>query len=193
MQFCFYKSSILFLFTFLIFTDLCHAREPGDCFDKAAYRYGITEKLLRSIAIHESAGNPSAVHRNKNGSEDIGIMQINSSWLPRLNRLGIRRRDLFSACTNEQVGAWILAMNIARNGKTWRAVGAYNAASPAKQERYARAIFHIYYSPFPAVSAAHKTPAHPAPTGKRSALNALDVRVRGGIDVTTIYGAESRD
>jgi soluble lytic murein transglycosylase-like protein len=38
---------------------------------------------------------PAAIGRNRNGSRDIGPMQINSTWLARLARHGIAKADLF--------------------------------------------------------------------------------------------------
>ncbi|MDR8092964.1 lytic transglycosylase domain-containing protein [Burkholderia gladioli] len=113
----------------------------ADCLDDAADYWGIPRTLSRAIAMQESGMRADAVGRNTNGSRDIGLMQINSSWLPRLARYGIKESDLFNACTNGYVGNWILADNIARLGFNWDAVGAYNAASPDKRAAYARKIY----------------------------------------------------
>jgi soluble lytic murein transglycosylase-like protein len=78
---------------------------------------------------------------NANGTEDIGLMQINSSWLPTLARFGVSRASLFNACVNAYVGTWILSQNISRLGLTWNAVGAYNAMSLSKRVRYARRVY----------------------------------------------------
>jgi soluble lytic murein transglycosylase-like protein len=115
---------------------------PGKaaCFEEAASRYQVPSVLLKAISRVESAGNPSALNRNKDGSFDIGHMQINSRWLPKLSHFGISRDQLWDPCTNTLVGAWILAQNVQRIGYSWSAVGAYNAASPVMRDRYARKI-----------------------------------------------------
>lgn len=111
------------------------------CFTEAARRYDVPEKLLRAIARVESGMRSDRKNTNKDGSEDIGLMQINTSWLPVLKRYGIERADLWHPCTSVHIAAWIMAKNIQAYGYTWEAVGAYNARSPHKRERYAKLIF----------------------------------------------------
>lgn len=113
------------------------------CFAEAAAHYRIPSSLLMAISRVESSGNPRAINRNTDGSYDIGHMQINSWWLPALRRYGITERDLFDACTNTYVGAWILAQNFHRLGYNWNAIGAYNARSPSKRMAYARKVAAI--------------------------------------------------
>jgi len=115
-----------------------------ECINQAAQRYRVDARLIHAIIQVESSGNPSALNRNTNGSEDIGLMQINSSWLPVLGRHGIKRHHLYDLCTNVHVGAWVLAGNIARYGPTWRAVGAYNARSPLKRRHYVAKVWRRY-------------------------------------------------
>jgi len=110
------------------------------CWEDAANRYQVSCALLYAIARTESGLNPQAIGRNRNGSRDIGLMQINSAWLPRLASHGIGERDLFEPCTNIHVGAWILAGNVSRLGYTWEAVGAYNAANPALRRSYVEKV-----------------------------------------------------
>ena len=122
------------------------------CWEAAAVRYGVSSELLYAIARTESALDPHAVGRNRNGTRDIGLMQINSAWLPTLAAHGIGERDLFDPCTSIHVGAWILAGNVQRLGYTLEAVGAYNAACTRlkgqdcidARQKYAWKVYRAY-------------------------------------------------
>lgn len=110
------------------------------CFEDAARYYGLDPALLRAISRTESGGNPRAINRNKDGSYDIGHMQINSRWLTTLGKYGITVNTLYDPCISTYVGAWILAGNVSRLGYNWNAVGAYNAASKDKRVIYAHKV-----------------------------------------------------
>lgn len=114
----------------------------ADCLDDAANYWGVPPALARAIAQQESGMRPWIVSKNRDGSKDLGLMQINSSWLPKLAKYGISAQELVSnACTNAYVGNWILAQNIQRLGYNWDAVGAYNSPTPANRYRYALGIY----------------------------------------------------
>ncbi|MDY8671297.1 lytic transglycosylase domain-containing protein [Escherichia coli] len=123
------------------------------CFKHASERFQIDHRLLIAIAEVESGMNPTAIGLNKRGgkvvSEDVGLMQINSSWFPTLNGMGITRNDLLdNPCQNVYVGAWILAKNISSNGVNWESVGAYNAgfkgANAPFRMKYAKKVYAKY-------------------------------------------------
>lgn len=114
-----------------------------ECFLQAARTYGISVELLWAIARVESNFQVTATGYNKNGTRDLGVMQINSGHLPRLAAHAITdQRLLTESCLNVHVGAWILRENLERYGYTWEAVGAYNASERRRDLRlnYARKV-----------------------------------------------------
>lgn len=116
--------------------------EPfGECFTTASNAYHIPRHVLVAIAKVESGFNPSAYNVNKNGTADIGIMQINSSHVGFLESHGIDRSLLWNPCDNIKIGAWVLATQMARHGRTWRAVGAYNAHDENKRKAYVHKVW----------------------------------------------------
>ncbi|WP_433739485.1 transglycosylase SLT domain-containing protein [Pseudomonas putida] len=119
------------------------------CWNRAGEQHAIEPELLQAIADVESRQRADAINVNKDGSRDIGLMQINSSHLPRLSAQGItEQRLLDEPCLSVEVGASVLAGFIARYGYNWTAVGAYNAGnSPHRQAarlRYARMVWQRY-------------------------------------------------
>lgn len=132
-------------------TNVVHATKLGNyqlnkkpyfyqCFHRSAAKYNVPVDLLIAIAQTESQMNTKAVGKNST-SEDLGVMQINTSWLPKLGReFGLKRHHLYEPCTNIDIGAWVLAHNFVQFGYTWNAVGAYNAKSPDKRVIYVRKV-----------------------------------------------------
>src|SRR5262249_9697979 len=58
---------------------------PADCIDDAALHHQVNPYVLRAIGWQESRLNPEALHRNENGTTDLGAFQINSIHLPTLH------------------------------------------------------------------------------------------------------------
>lgn len=116
------------------------------CWADAAARYNVPVDLLYAIARVETGNRAGLISKpNKNGTYDIGLMQINSMHLPRLAKMGITKKDLIEKpCVNLHVGAMILSEMIARHGYTWVAIGAYNAGSHDKRVIYARKVFAMH-------------------------------------------------
>ena len=139
------------------------------CWEEAAQTFGHDPRLLAAMAVVESRLRPSIVSRpNRNGTWDIGIMQINSGELPGLAKRGISEKDLLEPCRNIREGARILREKIGRVGATWRAVGAYNAGeggAPSRQAHYVRQVKDAYTrlldQPLPAPTASGRPRARP--------------------------------
>jgi soluble lytic murein transglycosylase-like protein len=118
--------------------------EGRNCWLESATLYGLDPYLLFAVAMVESGLNPTVFNTNSNTSIDIGLMQINDSWLPTLSRYGITKESLLNPCVSIQVGAWVMAQNFYRMGKKWEAIGAYNARSYDKRLIYARKVYMMY-------------------------------------------------
>lgn len=149
-------------FWVLLFPCVCF----GFCFEQAGREYAISPVLLETLARVESNLNPNAVNRNGNGSFDIGLMQINSTWFTRLK---CREADLLSnPCANVMAGAWVLRHCLDTYGYSWQAVGCYNARSNGKRIDYAWKVFRE-------LKAARPSRVHPA--GLSATDSALVFRV----------------
>lgn len=107
--------------------------------EQVGAEYGVSPYVLYGIARVESKLNPSAINtKNRNGSVDHGLMQINSVHLPVLAKSGITASTLMAdSCANLRTGAWVMSKNIAKYGNTWTAVGKYNPGDP----QYAGKVF----------------------------------------------------
>lgn len=115
------------------------------CWDSAGKAYGVDPWLLMAVAKVESSFKANAINRNKNNSYDIGMMQINSFWLPTLGKYGISSKDLLNPCTSVFVGSWIIAQNIKRFGFNQDGIGAYNSPGNITiRRRYAQAVYTAY-------------------------------------------------
>jgi soluble lytic murein transglycosylase-like protein len=116
---------------------------PLDCINHAANIFHIPAAIIVSVMKIENGWNGAAI-QNKNGTVDLGIMQINTSWLPRLKKFGITKNDLqYDPCVNVHVGTWILSKGLAR-GEGWQGVGNYHSATPIHNLRYRQKVKIAY-------------------------------------------------
>lgn len=121
----------------------------ADCWLQAEKMFNIESELLYAIAQQESAMKPGAIGHNRDGSTDLGLMQINSFHMKRLKKMGISEKQLLQdPCISVIVGASILSDMMKIYGYSWEAVGAYNAGTSPKRsdirKRYAKKIWENY-------------------------------------------------
>ena len=120
--------------------------------------FGIPGLLLKAIAMQESDLHPLAIniagkdywpqneekalkliryaqrtHRNF----DVGLMQINRWWL---QKWALDPEVLLNPIDNVFCGAHILAGEIDRGGRTWKAIGHYHSHTPERAMNYAARI-----------------------------------------------------
>lgn len=110
--------------------------------EEVSQKYGIPKELIYAIIKQESNFNPMAYNKNKDGTEDRGLMQVNYQHNLRLMReYGITDpNQLFDIETNIELGARILYENFQRFGNWVMAVKAYNGLK-ADNWDYVRRVF----------------------------------------------------
>jgi Transglycosylase SLT domain len=103
-------------------------------------------RVLPSIQAVEG-GQVGMVHPDADGSEDLGLMQINTRWIVPLARYTgqsertIRERLIGNACFNIAAAGAIMAAYLAQeHGDLMRAVGDYHSHTPALNEQYQQSV-----------------------------------------------------
>lgn len=118
---------------------------PLHCINESAIEFHVPAKLIMSVLLVER-GKLGQVVKNKNGSYDIGPMQINSTQLPELLKHGITQKEIqYDACTNVRVGVWILSKKIAKRNNLLVGIGDYNSHTDHFNKRYYNNI-RIFYT-----------------------------------------------
>ena len=112
------------------------------CMALVAQIYSLPPRVLPSIQAVEGGG-PGTVHRNTDGSDDLGVMQINTLWLPALSRYTrldpaeVRDRLLRRPCFNIAAAGLILRTYLDETrGNLLRAIGNYHSHTRVLNRRY---------------------------------------------------------
>lgn len=109
----------------------------SDCIQEAAQCFKINPLIIKAIIWQESSNRQNVVNFNKNKTQDIGIMQINSIHFSALRSLGISEQELReNSCANIFSGSWILNKSIQNHGYSWEAIGKYHSKTPYYRDRY---------------------------------------------------------
>jgi hypothetical protein len=117
-----------------------------DCLTAAGNAYHEPPAIL-VILLNVEGGRLGAVSPNTNGTVDIGPMQVNDIWLPKLaahwttNRQAayLALRDNF--CANVEAGAWILRMGLDEaRGDFWEGICFYHSHDPDYKRTYLSAV-----------------------------------------------------
>lgn len=112
-----------------------------DCINRAAVVYHVPATVILSVIKKEGGRNGDA-NKNRNGTVDYGVMQINSIWLPKLAAYGYTQNDIqYNACKNVGVGTWILSQSIASNKSVWIGIGNYHSKTPVFNKKYRASIY----------------------------------------------------
>lgn len=121
------------------------ASEIARCIRIAARGHGWLEKTLWGLREQE-AGWLGAEVANTNGTHDLGPLQINSWWVPRIARLvgkpehHVRHWLRYDACFNAEAARWIFLSGLRSSGDYWKAVGVYHSPTAWRQLAYAEKV-----------------------------------------------------
>ena len=112
------------------------------CMVAAAAFYHLPPRVLPSIQAVEG-GFVGSISRNTDGTDDLGVMQVNTLWLPALARVtrmapeAVRDRLVADACFSIAAGAAILRTYLnEERGDLMRAVGDYHSHTPGLNRSY---------------------------------------------------------
>jgi hypothetical protein len=130
---------------------LAQARPPssdveiGRCIARAAGGKSWLEKTLWGLRDQEG-GWIGAEVANANGSHDLGPLQVNSWWVPKIAAV-LRRPEQdvrawlkSDTCFNADVARWIFLSALRSTGEYWAAIGVYHSPTAWRQRRYALSV-----------------------------------------------------
>ena len=142
---------------------------PLACIAVVASLNGLPPRALAAIAAVEG-GRTGQVVVNRDGSEDLGPMQVNSRWLPAIaaaihGSIGqARARLLDDSCFNVSAGGAILRTYMAETpGDLLRAVGNYHSHTPVHHQAYVELVMRAARRLFAAGTAPRTISFTPVP------------------------------
>jgi hypothetical protein len=112
------------------------------CMVATAAFYHLPPRVLPSIQLVEG-GRPGTISRNTDGSSDLGVMQVNTLWVPRfaaitgLTEDAVRARLISDSCFNIAAAGAIMRVYLNESrGDLLRAVGFYHSHTPERATAY---------------------------------------------------------
>lgn len=117
-------------------------RERVRCSIAAAERFEIPAAIILAVAEMEG-GRPGQWVKNKNGSYDVGPMQLNTRYLVHLKEeYGVTPEDVAAeGCYSYEVAAWRLRRHLTRDtGDVWTRVANYHSRTPRHNAKYQRRL-----------------------------------------------------
>jgi transglycosylase-like protein with SLT domain len=129
------------------------------CMLAVSQLYHLPPRVLPSIQVVE-AGQPGTISRNFNGTGDLGVMQVNTFWIPRLSRSWnmtphvVAGRLIEDPCFNIAAAGAIMRIYLDESrGDVVQAVGYYHSHTPGLATGYQikviRAAYRLFGRPRP--------------------------------------------
>ena len=119
------------------------------CLFMASNTYQVPAAVMIGIMQIEGGHIGQEAGPNADGSYDLGPMQVNTQWLPKLSQIWHVDRHTARAwvrdngCVNVHVAAWILKQKIAESGSLFGGIARYHSASRALGTAYAEHVLSV--------------------------------------------------
>ncbi len=116
------------------------------CLLMAAQTYNVPPAVMMGIMRVEGGRVGQAVGPNQNGTYDLGPMQINTMWMPKLAQhwkvtpATAKHMVRDDPCINVNVAAWILRQRLNESGNLTLAIAHYHSKTPRFGYVYARKV-----------------------------------------------------
>jgi hypothetical protein len=117
------------------------------CLRAAAELHHVPAGVL-ALLMRVEAGRLGEVSQNTNGTVDIGPMQVNDTWVPKIaghwsaSHAAAYRALRDNFCANVEGGAWILRQALDEaHGDLWKGVALYHSHDPVHKLEYMRLVY----------------------------------------------------
>jgi hypothetical protein len=126
-------------------TTVHDAPAAAACIRAVASQRPWLEKTLWGLYDQER-GWVGAEIANRNGTFDLGLLQVNSSWVSTISVLlhrdaqDVRRWIRDDACFNVGIAAWLFLSGYSRDRNYWEAVGSYHSPTAWRARAYAQEV-----------------------------------------------------
>ncbi|HWA80626.1 MAG TPA: lytic transglycosylase domain-containing protein [Acetobacteraceae bacterium] len=112
------------------------------CMMAVAHLYSLPPSALPAIQVVEG-GAPGVVHHNTNGTDDLGVMQVNTFWVIPLSKasglppVAVWSRLVGDPCFNITAAGAILRVYLNEtHNDVMRAIGDYHSHTPVLNRKY---------------------------------------------------------
>ncbi len=125
------------------------AQAFASCILLASNTYQVPPAVMIGIMHVEGGRIGQEVGPNFNGTYDLGPMQVNTRWIPQLQKIWKVNTHTARAwvrddgCVNVHVAAWILRQKLNETGNLWKAIAAYHSATPRFGYPYATKVISV--------------------------------------------------
>ncbi len=112
------------------------------CSVQASQKYNLDPIILLAVASVEN-GKPGQWVKNKNGTHDVGAMQLNTAYISTLKKYGITAQDVARpGCYSYYIAAWRIKKHIVydKQGDIWTRVSNYHSYTPKFNRIYRQKI-----------------------------------------------------